>query len=100
MQIAVAARLLPRRAPGRLGALAGRRSCSHEPRADPLDLATVLMAVSGSCSWASALRRRRTVRASYDSVKYEQLFTVNQFADLGPTEDAPAAARQFARSVL
>jgi hypothetical protein len=35
-----------------------------------------------------------------DSVEYEQLFTVDRFANLGPTEDAPAAARQFARSVL
>jgi hypothetical protein len=34
------------------------------------------------------------------SVEYEQLFTVDQLADLGPTKDAPAAARQFARSVL
>ena len=52
------------------------------------------MAVSGILLLASALRRRRTVRATHDSVEYEQL------ADLGPTEDAPAAARQFARSVL
>ena len=49
---------------------------------------------------ASALRRRRPVRATHDCVEYEQLFTVDQFADLGPPEDAPAAARQFARSVL
>jgi hypothetical protein len=58
------------------------------------------MAVSGILLLASALRRRRTVRATHDSVEYEQLFTVDQFADLGPTENAPAAARHIARSVL
>jgi hypothetical protein len=54
------------------------------------------MAVSGILLLASAPHSA----GDHDSVEYEQLFTVDQFADLGPTEDAPAAARQFARSVL
>jgi hypothetical protein len=65
-----------------------RRRCS------PLDLKSSLE------SSAPMARTVGSEPVSSRSVEYEQLFTVDQLADLGPTENAPAAARQFARSVL